>query len=229
MTEGIITKFCPKCSRNLPASEFSKDKRSRDGLQSKCKACSKAYYEANKVRILKQQQVRYEANKAEILDKHKAYREPRREEIARKVMEHYAANRDEILEARRERYRCDPERVLAQNRQWSKDNPDKRREMHRNRRAQERGATGSATSQDVQNRFSAHGHKCIYCAAQSDDLHMDHIKPLSKGGSNWPGNLAPACGPCNLSKGAKWGQELIDWGLQRFGAERVKSWPFPKK
>jgi hypothetical protein len=34
--------------------------------------------------------------------------------------------------------------------------------------------------------------------------HMDHVKPLAAGGSQWPSNQRPACWPCNFRKGARW-------------------------
>jgi 5-methylcytosine-specific restriction endonuclease McrA len=34
-------------------------------------------------------------------------------------------------------------------------------------------------------------------------LSIEHRIPLSRGGSNWPANLAPACKTCNSSKGTK--------------------------
>lgn len=33
--------------------------------------------------------------------------------------------------------------------------------------------------------------------------HIDHVWPLSKGGSNGPENLVLACAECNLRKSAK--------------------------
>ena len=30
---------------------------------------------------------------------------------------------------------------------------------------------------------------------------IDHVKPIARGGSNWPANLRPACTPCNSRKG----------------------------
>ena len=46
---------------------------------------------------------------------------------------------------------------------------------------------------------------CWMCGAELDGgMHIDHVKPLSKGGWHCLSNLRPACGPCNLSKGAKW-------------------------
>ncbi len=49
--------------------------------------------------------------------------------------------------------------------------------------------------------------KCIYCGKSSIEdgvkLHIDHVYPLSKGGSNHLYNLATCCEKCNLSKHAR--------------------------
>lgn len=46
--------------------------------------------------------------------------------------------------------------------------------------------------------------RCRYRGAKAQDatLHIDHIIPLAKGGTNSPENLAAACEQCNLGKGA---------------------------
>ena len=36
------SKTCTTCGRDLPASEFYRDRRKRDGLYSECKTCTKA-------------------------------------------------------------------------------------------------------------------------------------------------------------------------------------------
>ena len=50
---------------------------------------------------------------------------------------------------------------------------------------------------------------CQYCGKKSPDiiLHLDHIKPVSKGGKNTLLNLVTSCVDCNLGKGAR---ELSD-------------------
>lgn len=49
--------------------------------------------------------------------------------------------------------------------------------------------------------------KCGYCH-NNEANSIDHIVPLSRGGSNYIGNIMPACGSCNYSKGAK---TLAEW------------------
>jgi hypothetical protein len=43
---------------------------------------------------------------------------------------------------------------------------------------------------------------CRFCRA-TEDLHIDHIYPHGKGGSNEPGNLQTLCARCNMSKGPR--------------------------
>ena len=51
------------------------------------------------------------------------------------------------------------------------------------------------------------GFKCRICGATADDgvkLHVDHIKPVSKGGKTERNNLRTLCERCNLGKGAEY-------------------------
>ena len=47
---------------------------------------------------------------------------------------------------------------------------------------------------------------CAYCGQPADTL--DHILPLVRGGTNYEGNLVPACRSCNSSKSAR---TIIEW------------------
>lgn len=44
------------------------------------------------------------------------------------------------------------------------------------------------------------GEHCGACG-EVEQLQIDHVIPLSRGGSNHPDNLQLLCGPCNLAKG----------------------------
>lgn len=50
--------------------------------------------------------------------------------------------------------------------------------------------------------YKKDGYKCVSCGT-SEDLSVDHIHPVSRGGSNDMANLQTMCMPCNMSKGAK--------------------------
>jgi 5-methylcytosine-specific restriction endonuclease McrA len=76
------------------------------------------------------------------------------------------------------------------------------------RRARKANAKGDFTAAQWKDRLAYHGYKCVYCGAEKHEtpegwLSCDHMIPLSKGGTNWPSNLVPACRSCNSSKGAK--------------------------
>lgn len=59
------------------------------------------------------------------------------------------------------------------------------------------------------------GKSCTYCGDTSGPFHLDHIFPVSKGGTNAPSNLTLACQRCNLSKGDK---TLREWMEEQRGA-----------
>ena len=68
-------KRCGKCGKYLPMDQFTKDKRAADGLATKCKACAKAYCEANKQKIAEYQKAYREAHREEFAEYDKARRE----------------------------------------------------------------------------------------------------------------------------------------------------------
>ena len=62
---------------------------------------------------------------------------------------------------------------------------------------------------------------CQYCGRTVPDviLHVDHIQPVSKGGTNDILNLVTSCRDCNLGKGAR---ELSDDAIVKKQQERIK-------
>lgn len=72
------TKLCWSCSQTLPISLFSKNSKRRDGLQDRCKQCSKTDYEKNREKRRKQMK-EYQANNK---DKTKVYRQANKDAYA---------------------------------------------------------------------------------------------------------------------------------------------------
>jgi len=52
-------------------------------------------------------------------------------------------------------------------------------------------------------------HTCQYCGVRGVTMHIDHIMPISRGGSNHPDNLVTACEACNSRKHAKTPEEWL--------------------
>lgn len=84
---------------------------------------------------------------------------------------------------------------------------------NRNRRAKSKMAEGSHSASDITSMLERQKHKCANCRCclKESGYHVDHIQPLSRGGSNWPSNLQCLCPTCNLKKHAK---DPLDWAQE---------------
>ena len=64
---------------------------------------------------------------------------------------------------------------------------------------------------DVRKRvMSRQQWRCMYCGGRrkTQNFEIDHIHPVSRGGSNEESNLQALCGPCNARKGAATDEEF---------------------
>ena len=67
-------------------------------------------------------------------------------------------------------------------------------------------AEGFYTKQDIKAIYALQNGECHYCGTKLGPIHeknayqIDHIVPITKDGTNWPGNLALTCALCNKRK-----------------------------
>lgn len=52
------------------------------------------------------------------------------------------------------------------------------------------------------------GHACVYCGKESGDLHIEHIVPVVRGGTDDLTNLTLSCPTCNLRKHTQTAEEF---------------------
>lgn len=234
-----LTKICTKCGNEYPATSefFARSKDCKYGFAARCKTCAyaikKAWYQENKQDVKEYDKARRPPKIKKGRDPEaakrakKKYNEKNKEILNQKARDKYHANIEKeherakkknanpIVKIRKskynKRYRVEnPEKVRNGQREWRKNNPLKTRTKQSERRARERNAEGRYTTQDVKNKYTEQNGKCYWCGKKvGKKYHVDHINPLSRGGSNWPDNICISCPYCNDSRGAKLPQE---WG-----------------
>lgn len=218
-------KRCCACGETKVISEFYTNKGRPDGLQSVCKECSK-----------KRRKEQYYSNQEQELENAREYRDEHREEINANAREYlrqhrnerkeywkkYAEENAEQLKQRdKRRYEREKERINLVSRLWKrlnrarvndyqrqyfKEHPEKLQEILHKRYAREKNADGEFTYEEWEALCAKYDYCCLSCGKQAP-LTVDHIIPLSKGGSNDISNIQPLCKPCNSKKGTK----IIDY------------------
>lgn len=127
-------------------------------------------------------------------------------------------------EEKRKRHRRNHRQWIQNNRgrandlvyKWAKENREQYYANRRNRQAKKRKINGFHSIHDLQILYEGQDGQCLWCGVELNGKYqVDHIEPLSRGGSNWPENLALTCAPCNQSKSDRLPQEWRKWQLGR--------------
>jgi 5-methylcytosine-specific restriction endonuclease McrA len=116
---------------------------------------------------------------------------------ARRIADGRSRQRD------RARYPNEAEHRREYARQYLQDNPERMRAIRRQRRLRQKVDRRLFTQRDWRRMKARFDYRCAYCNKRSEDLHREHVIPLSRGGRHSVGNILPACPDCNFSKKTK--------------------------
>ncbi len=184
----VEVKKCRRCGVVKSPTDFSREKRYRDGLHPYCKACKSA----NTSRWYKENQDRVRAYRAGIITKQREYQR-----------RHRARHRARCNAAQRRSYHSGLKYTI---RAWRGLHRDRwlasMRAANQRRRFRKIGNGGTYTAAEWQTLCNQYGNVCLACGAAAP-LTVDHVVPLSKGGANGIENIQPLCGPCNSRKGVQ--------------------------
>jgi len=160
-------------------------------------AAVKAYYRANRKKI----RARANAYDAANPDKKRAF-----------FRAWYERNREKRAKQKAEERKANPEVVRSRYKRWAAANPEQVQANNRRRHARKKGAEGRHSGAEVKDLLLRQRARCASCAASlKPGYHVDHIVPLSKGGTNWITNIQLLCPTCNHRK---WAKDPLRWARE---------------
>lgn len=233
---SIPHKRCTKCKQEFPATNefFHKNSSVRDGLRPDCKSCVREFQRNSEQKRMLDPEYRAQENKRireyYRIPEVKEVRQQKERERCANDPEYLANKRSQKTARMRVRRVTDPVFKEKADKQVKKrrQNPEavaRDREKHREwmhseqgklsskasrdtRRARKQGAEGTHTLADVKLQYKSQKGKCWHCGKPlNNEFHVDHLVPLSRGGSNYPNNIVCSCAKCNLAKHNKLNHE----------------------
>jgi len=193
------TKQCTKCGNVLPATTeyFYKELLGKFGVRSKCIKC---------INHPKTRRVGRDKEKARACRERWKNANPEKDKAAKR--KYYDAHREEEIQKVCDKQKKNPEWVAQRNKKWKAAHPEAVSQMSSKRRARIASADGRYSRKDVLEKFEQQCGKCYWCKKEINGrYHVDHVVPLSRGGSNWPSNIVITCPHCNMSKNDKLPEE----------------------
>lgn len=235
-------KRCAKCKELLPADSdhFIRSKAEKDGLASYCKKCHakntrdyRLLHGGKQFRVDLPDDLRCCGRCKRVLPATREYFSTHRigkgglqsyckdcyAELQRKYRQE---SRDKVqaTEKRRNKKpsRLESQRVRGRKNYYADPNRKiKKRVGNHKRKARVLAAEGTHTHEELLELFEIQEEHCGYCGIRmfpelERDMTVEHVIPLSRGGSNWIDNILLACMFCNFSKNDR---TLAEWEARR--------------
>lgn len=193
-------KRCVKCEEEKSIEEFYKNKATQDGLQAQCKSCRKKYREKNRDKEAERKKKYREKNRDKVLEIQKKYREKNRDKVAEHNKKYREKNRDKVAEIQKK---------------YREENPLKTRAHTHKRRALKLETTIEPIDLNLvwDDSFGI----CFLCETPMDQQYtypdprlpsLEHVIPLSRGGTHTYDNLTYTHLQCNNRKLASLIEEM---------------------
>lgn len=214
-----LERICYMCKNTKPTTEFYKDKTQTGGYGYTCKPCSiekqRKYRESKPAQYWTEYDRKYAETKR-INAKQK--RQNNKELYRHKWRVKFESDKDKINNWARIRYANNIEVEREKARQYFANNPEVRRKARRNWVAKNREVVRAFAAEYRARKLAATTEKvdykqiierdksiCWICKqiVPEDKIDIDHIIPLTRGGSHSYENLAVSCTSCNRKKNNK--------------------------
>ena len=165
------SKTCSRCKQTQPTTNFGKHSKTSDGLYSQCQPCRR--------------QARAE------------YRKRCADKIKLEQKDNYQRNRQKRIDYAKKQVQENRARYREYARKWKKSNLEQVAANTRRRTAR-RKANGiyQITKKELLRLSQT---PCFYCGSKQN-LTVDHVIAIARGGTDSIGNLVSACKKCNSSK-----------------------------
>ena len=171
--------------------------------KAKGNACSVAWQKKNAKKYRQYRLDRYQKNRDRLLADFAKWRKENPKKMKAAHDSWRSRNKDRCVETSRKWYEANKDKSNRSSKAWREANPEAKRAHYHTRRSRTKNAEGSYIGADLKAIFAAQKGKCAYCrciiVAGYD---IDHIVPLSRGGTNWPRNIQLTCESCNQKKHA---------------------------
>lgn len=144
------------------------------------------------------------------------YAASHREEAKARAAKWYKDNHEYALERDRKRRRNNPEFFSLKAKEYQKTHPviaNLGKRMHKARKR----AGGRHTRAELMELYDLQDGRCGYCGIPvfwniKGSVHIDHVQPVSRGGSNIIDNLCLSCHDCNKEK---YNKTIAEWMQSR--------------
>lgn len=216
--------LCNTCGVVLGIENFRKMSSNKNMPRSMCKKCTSKsnneYYKKNSEKVLETQRQWRLRNPEKVKEIYKKSNKKRYKNSPEYFKEKNRLwrlrNPEKFRESKnnnnRKRYSKNPEKFREKSREYRRNNPEKIKAQKHKYRVRKKEVGGSFTTEQLNHCLAFFGGCCAYTGEQLGGYDLDHIKPISKGGTSFIYNLVPTTATANRSKGAK---DLEEWYKQQ--------------